>query len=80
MIIAGGNMIYSAIILIEELMDHSKFQRMVREERYAKVVRGLYESDRNTTGYLLVKAIGSPSYLSLEYALSRHGFIKQHMP
>lgn len=43
------------------------------------VVRGIYETNRNTSGYLLASYIYGPSYLSFEYALSFHHLIPERV-
>ncbi len=76
-------MLFSTQMLLDELKDYSnprcKLQRLVKEGKYTPIVRGLYESDKNTPGYLLATAIRSPSYLSFEYALSYYGFIPERV-
>lgn len=52
-----------------------KIGRMVKEGKYIPIIRGLYETDPDTEGYLLADSIYGPSYLSFEYALARHGLI-----
>ncbi|MBO7409687.1 MAG: hypothetical protein J6T68_01985 [Candidatus Methanomethylophilaceae archaeon] len=52
-----------------------KIGRMVKEGKYIPIIRGLYETDPDTEGYLLADTIYGPSYLSFEYALARHGLI-----
>ena len=54
----------------------SKLGRLVEEGKYVPIIRGLYETDPHTPGYLL-SSFYSPSYLSFEYALSRHGLIPE---
>jgi len=54
-----------------------KLAQMVRRGEIHRVIRGLYETDGNTPGYLLASAIYGPSYLSFEYALSRCGLIPE---
>ncbi|NLC64710.1 MAG: hypothetical protein GX753_03475, partial [Erysipelothrix sp.] len=41
------------------------------------VIRGLYETDKNVSGYLLASSIYNPSYLSLDFALSFYGLIPE---
>ena len=53
-----------------------KLGRLVKEGKYTPIIRGSYETDPNTSGYLL-STIYSPSYLSFEYALSRYGLIPE---
>jgi predicted transcriptional regulator of viral defense system len=49
----------------------------VRKDNLYTVVKGLYETNRNTPGYLLSAYIYGPSYLSFDYALSYHGLIPE---
>lgn len=55
----------------------NKIGRMVSAGELVPVRRGLYETDRATPGYFLAPCIYGPSYLSFEYALSRHGLIPE---
>lgn len=76
------------IITIEELkMKYSqysdiegKIRREVKQWKYIPVVRGLYETNKNTPGYYLASYIYGPSYLSFEYALSYYGLIPERVP
>ena len=54
-----------------------KITGLVKAGKLARVVRGLYETDFHTPGYLLATAIYGPSYLSFEYALAHHGLIPE---
>lgn len=54
----------------------SKLGRLVKDGKYTPIIRGLYETEPSTPGYLL-SGIYSPSYLSFEYALSRYGLIPE---
>lgn len=56
---------------------HIKLKQMVKKGELVKVVRGLYEDDKNTSPHLLAAAIYGPSYISFEYALSRYGLIPE---
>lgn len=56
---------------------HIKLKQMVKKGELIKVIRGLYEDDRNTSPHLLAAAIYGPSYISFEYALSRYGLIPE---
>lgn len=77
----GGNMIRTSAMLLEELKDYaspvSKLSRMVKEGKYIRIVKGLYETDPTTPGYLLAGSIYGPSYLSFEFALSYYGMIPE---
>lgn len=76
-------MIYSTQELYLKYKDyktpHVKIQTEVRNERLFPVVRGLYEDDRNTEGYLLTSYIRPGAYLSFEYALSFYGLIPERV-
>ncbi len=54
---------------------NGKFKRDVENNILFPVVRGIYETSSNTSGYLLASFIYGPSYLSFEYALSFHNLI-----
>ncbi|MDA3932080.1 MAG: hypothetical protein PF513_05015 [Tenericutes bacterium] len=54
-----------------------KIHRELKKENLYTVVKGLYETDRNTPGYFLSAYIYGPSYLSFEYALYYHGLIPE---
>lgn len=54
-----------------------KIMREVRNGSYIPVVRGLYETDKQTPGYCLSSYIYGPSYLSFEYALAYYGLIPE---
>lgn len=55
---------------------HIKLKQMVKKGELIKVIRGLYEDNRNASPHLLAAPIYGPSYISFEYALSRYGLIK----
>lgn len=40
-------------------------------------MKGLYETEKTTPGYLLAGSIYGPSYLSFDFALSRYGLIPE---
>lgn len=81
MIFTGEIVLYDTKMLLESLKDYSnpacKLQRLVRDGKYTRVVRGLYESDPSTPGRLLAQTIRSPSYLSFDYALAYHNMIPE---
>ncbi len=54
-----------------------KIHREIKKENLFPVVKGLYETDKNTPGYFLSAYIYGPSYLSFEYALYYHGLIPE---
>ena len=74
-------MIVTYNMLMSELARYSnarqKLGRLVKEGKYIPVVRGLYETDKNTPGYLLAASIYGPSYLSFSFALSWHALIPE---
>jgi predicted transcriptional regulator of viral defense system len=74
-------MIKTTAILLEELKQYaspaSKLSRMVKNGECIQIVKGLYETDPSTPGYLLAGSIYGPSYLSFEFALSYHGLIPE---
>lgn len=74
-------MIKTYDMLMNELAHYAnpkqKLGRLVRKGTYTPIVRGLYETDRNTPGYLLAASIYGPSYLSFSFALSWHGLIPE---
>lgn len=55
----------------------SRLARMVKSGEYIPIVRGLYETDPDTPGYLLAGSIYGPSYLSFDYALGYYGMIPE---
>ena len=74
-------MLKTHLVLVDELKDYRnpamKITGLVKAGKLARVVRGLYETDFHTPGYLLATAIYGPSYLSFEYALAHHGLIPE---
>lgn len=56
---------------------NGKIKRDVKNNVLFPVVRGIYETNTNTSGYLLASFIYGPSYLSFEYALSFHNLIPE---
>ena len=74
-------MIVTTTMLIEQLSTYenpyNKIARMVASGQLTPIRRGLYETDRNAPGHCLAGSIYGPSYLSFEYALSRHGLIPE---
>jgi len=77
------NVIKTIKDLIKEYESYSdvlgKLRREVKSEKYIPIIRGLYETDKNTPGYLLASYIYGPSYLSFEYALSYYGMIPERV-
>ena len=56
---------------------NNKISREIKNGKIIKIVKGLYETDPNTAGYLLASSIYGPSYLSFEYALYYYGLIPE---
>ena len=57
----------------------TKLSRDVRDGKLTKIVNGLYETNPNTSPYLLAGSIYGPSYISFEYALSVYGIIPERV-
>lgn len=55
----------------------SKIKRLAAAGKVTPIVRGLYETDPATPGHYLAGSIYGPSYLSFEFALSRHSLIPE---
>lgn len=58
---------------------NGKIKRDVDNRILFPIVRGIYETNGNTDGYLLSSYIYGPSYLSFEYALSFHSIIPERV-
>ena len=74
-------MIATTAIILNELSQYAspadKLARMVQKGIYRPIVKGLYETDKSTPGYLLAGSIYGPSYLSFEFALAFYGMIPE---
>lgn len=74
-------MLFNTQMILEKLKDYKspkvKLLKLVKEGKYLKLKRGLYEDDKKTSGYFLANAIYGPSYLSFEYALSYYELIPE---
>ena len=74
-------MLCSTEMILNDLSDYSvpqcRLQRLVRDGKYIRLKRGMYEDDSETPGYVLASAIYNPSYLSFEYALAHYGLIPE---
>lgn len=74
-------MIKTTSMILDELKDYvnptAKLSRMVRLGNYTQIVRGLYETDPSTPGYLLAGSIYGPSYLSFDFALDYYNLIPE---
>ena len=56
---------------------NAKISREIKKGNLIKLKNGLYETDKNTPGYLLATTIYGPSYLSFDYALFHYGLIPE---
>ncbi len=56
---------------------NNKISRDIKNGKLTRIVKGLYETDSNTPGYLLASSIYGPSYLSFDFALSYYGLIPE---
>lgn len=54
-----------------------KIKNLLKEGKIIKLTKGLYETDKKISSYLVANAIYGPSYLSFEFALSYHGLIPE---
>lgn len=58
---------------------NGKIKRDIDKGILFPLVKGIYETNGNTDGYLLSSYIYGPSYLSFEYALSFHNIIPERV-
>ncbi len=58
---------------------NGKIKRDIDKGIFFPLVRGVYETNSDTDGYLLASYIYGPSYLSFEYALSFHNIIPERV-
>ncbi len=74
-------MLKTTAMILDELKEYAspadKLTRKVKAGMYISVVKGLYETDKTTSGYLLAGSIYGPSYLSFEFALAYYGLIPE---
>lgn len=81
MIPEGENMIKTTDMLLEGLSTYAnpkaKLSRMVKRGDCFPIVKGLYETDKNTPAHLLAGSIYGPSYISFDYALAYYGMIPE---
>ena len=68
--------------IIDELSyDYSnpkaKLQRMVKENEYYYIGKGVYATENDIPKYCFAQYIYSPSYISFDYALSKYGIIPE---
>ena len=79
--LGGENMIKTTAMLKNELAEYvnpdSKIRRLVDDGKLFVVARGIYETDRNVSGYCLAGVIYGPSYLSFEFAMGFQGLIPE---
>lgn len=68
-------------MILEELRSYAnpkaKLSRMANQGECFRITRGLYETNKNTPGYLLAGSIYGPSYISFEYALAYYNLIPE---
>lgn len=68
------------LILYENYKDpYGKISREIKNNNLIRLVKGLYETDKNIPGYYLSTYIYGPSYLSFEFALSYHNLIPERV-
>lgn len=76
-------MIISQEMLLENLKQYknpkAKITRMCKEGSIIRFARGKYETNPQTSGYLLAGSIYGPSYLSFEFALSYYELIPERV-
>lgn len=74
-------MIKTTAMILKELNHYAspadKLTRLVQGGEYIPIIKGLYETDKSTPGYLLAGSIYGPSYLSFEFALAYYGLIPE---
>ena len=74
-------MIQTTSMLLTQLQDYAnpntKLARLVKAGNYYPIVNGLYETEKDTPGYILAGSIYGPSYLSFDFALAYHGLIPE---
>lgn len=67
--------------MLEELKSFTnpaaKLSRMVKRGECFPIVKGLYETGRSVSAYLLAGSIYGPSYISFEYVLAYYGIIQE---
>jgi len=76
-------MIMTMLNLKEKYKDYTdingKIKRDVDNSILFPLLKGIYETNSNTDGFLLASYIYGPSYLSFEYALSFHNMIPERV-
>ena len=58
---------------------NNKICRDVKDKKLYRIVNGLYDTNGDTSAYLLASSIYGPSYISFEYALSYYGLIPERV-
>ena len=83
MVFRGENMLITNNMLKNFLKDYSninnKICREVKDKKLYRIVNGLYDTNGDTSAYLLASSIYGPSYISFEYALSYYGLIPERV-
>ena len=81
--LSGENMIITSDMAKSNLDNYadknSKISRDIKSKKLFRIIRGLYETNKNTPAYLLAGSIYGPSYISFEYALSYYGLIPERV-
>lgn len=76
-------MVVTILDLKEKYKDYAdingKIKRDINNYIIFPIVKGIYETNKDTDGYLLSSYIYGPSYLSFEYALSYHNMIPERV-
>lgn len=71
-------------MILDTLKDYAnpkmKLNRLVKEGKYIRLVRGLYETESHFSPYSLVHVLCSPSYVSFERALCEYDLIPEYVP
>ena len=76
-------MVFYSDMIKNNLKEYSnksnKLSREVKAGKLFKIINGLYETNQNTSSYLLSGFIYGPSYISFDYALSYYGLIPERV-
>ncbi|MBO5519237.1 MAG: hypothetical protein J5945_03715 [Candidatus Methanomethylophilus sp.] len=75
-----GEMILDTYSFTETAVSNPRMRlsRDVKEGRFLRLKRDLFESGGDTPREALAQAIYGPSYISFDYALAYHGMIPEH--
>ena len=78
--IVTGEMILDSYVAEGRLYNNPrmKLSRDVKEGKYIRLKKDLYETDPNAPSIGLAQAIYGPSYISFDYALSYYGMIPEY--